>query len=297
MELSDITNQLATLRHEPSVSALRVQLYRDLKHDVRYAPVIRDLKRNTKWDRTRIYHVLESAASDIDDLLSPIQPPLGACDEETLEPAAPDIDGPPSTIQQPLDVPCQEMQELNHNNLREGPPKGAKSFWCMSHTAHGTCATPSKCHFSHKSPTPQANSASVLTALPDPPGHDNPTCTSVPYEARLRQDTPTSNPKSPSSMSRPASRGTASAGMNSPSREDEHQQVYPVVNTIETNTRGWTVLDHKTPPVQTVSSNALPPMMRSGKSSIYRDNLNDLLRQDPIPPAPSWGRSYQARLR
>ena len=120
MELSDITitTQLALLRHNTSIRAFQVQLYRDLKHDTRYAPVIRDLKRHPEWDRTRIYRVLESAASDIDDLLSPIQPPLGACDEETLESAVPDIDDPPSTIQQPLDVPCQEMQDKkrNHNN-------------------------------------------------------------------------------------------------------------------------------------------------------------------------------------
>ena len=155
MELSDINERLVLLRYHTGVKAFRIQLFRDLKHDSRYEPVVRDLKRNPEWSRTRIHHVLEAAASDIDDLLSPIASP---CAE------APHIHMATIPAKWPIRL-MQEVQTVINKLLlrKKGKQKRTAKVSdtmraestqapCSSFTTYGTCTHPGKCHFSHAPP-------------------------------------------------------------------------------------------------------------------------------------------------
>ena len=73
-ELRDICERLNIRGHSTDTNTLRVHIYDSLGKDLRYDGAVRDIKRHPFWTMEQIRYSLESVATEINDLLTPVDP-------------------------------------------------------------------------------------------------------------------------------------------------------------------------------------------------------------------------------
>ena len=149
---------------------IRLQLYTSLKPDPRYDQVVHDLKRHQSWGMAQIRAALESAAVDVDDLLTEVKPtpPANAVTDHTSHTASmllitkaltalaagqqskPTESAKVTAYHAPPAIPEQIISDLDDVELRQAYEAEGR---CYEHNRHGACAHGEDCEYSHARPS------------------------------------------------------------------------------------------------------------------------------------------------